>query len=157
LVGIKFQETKKILIKLCVLLLLLPCLAQAQSADVLNPDVNQDSIQKTICVPGYTKTVRPSVNYTNGVKRKLLRDQRMDESQIGEFELDHKLPLTLGGHPRNIHNLTLQLWSGRDGAKEKDKLEIRLSKLVCRNKISLIDAQICIWNDWRNCALKYKK
>lgn len=35
----------------------------------LNPDVTQNRIAQTICVPGYTKTVRPSTTYTNGVKR----------------------------------------------------------------------------------------
>ena len=42
---------------------------------VLNPDVTQETIQQTVCVTGYTATVRPAVNYTNGVKNKLMREQ----------------------------------------------------------------------------------
>ena len=42
------------------------------------------------------------------------------------FELDHIIPLALGGHPRNSRNLMLQVWSGHDGAKRKDRLEVKL-------------------------------
>lgn len=137
--------------KIFPLLLLLPALAFAQSAEVLNPDVHQDTIQETICVKGYTKTVRPSTSYTNGVKRKLMREAGIDWSRAREFELDHKINLSIGGHPRNIHNLQLQPWEGAEGAKAKDKAEVRMQRMVCRGKISLHDAQACMWDDWRTC------
>jgi len=37
--------------------------------------VGQTSIQQTICVPGWTVSVRPSTSYTNGLKLKLMREQ----------------------------------------------------------------------------------
>ena len=46
----------------------------ANAGITLNPDVHQDTIRQTICQSGYTKAVRPSTTYTNGVKRKLLRE-----------------------------------------------------------------------------------
>jgi hypothetical protein len=125
--------------------------------EVLNPDVHQDTINQTICQKGYTKSVRPSTVYTNGVKQKLMRKQGIDWSRASELELDHIVPLTLGGHPRNIHNLTLQPWDGPDGAKVKDKLEVRLSHAVCAGKMSLAAAQECIWDDWRRCATEHPK
>lgn len=133
------------------LLLSLPILTFAQSSEVLNPDVTQDTIQETICVKGYTKSVRPSTSYTNGVKRKLMREAGIDWSRADEFELDHKESLGLGGHPRNIHNLVLQPWDGADGAKAKDKVEVRMQRMVCAGKIGLEAAQSCMWNDWRTC------
>ena len=51
----------------------------------LNLDVTQASIANTICVPGYTKSVRPSTAYTNGVKLKLLRESRIDGSRKGLY------------------------------------------------------------------------
>lgn len=33
---------------------------------VTNPDVTQATIDKTICVPGWTKTIRPPASYTKG-------------------------------------------------------------------------------------------
>jgi hypothetical protein len=131
--------------------------AFGQSAEVLNPDVRQDTINQTICVSGYTKTVRPAVSYTNGIKRILMRKQGINLSRAREFELDHREPLALGGHPRNIHNLQLQPWNGPDGAKAKDKLENRLHRMVCRQQITLSNAQACIWSNWQECAAKYRR
>ena len=37
---------------------------------VLNRDVTQENIKQTICVPGWTRTVRPAVEYTNALKVK---------------------------------------------------------------------------------------
>jgi hypothetical protein len=127
-------------------------------SEVLNPDVHQDTINETICRKGYTKSVRPATVYTNGVKRKLMREEGIDfDAHAREYELDHVVPLTLGGHPRNIHNLRLQLWDGADGAKVKDKLEVRLAHEVCAGMLSLAAAQECIWNDWVGCAAEHHK
>lgn len=116
--------------------------------EALNADVRQDTIQKTICVAGYTASVRPSTTYTNGVKLKLLREQALPASVAIDFELDHRIPLALGGHPRNLKNLMLQPWEGKDGAKVKDRLERRLQKLVCAGQLLLDEARRAIYVDW---------
>jgi len=106
--------------------------AQAVPNALLNPDVTPATQGQTICSSGYTKTVRPSTSFTNGIKKRLLREQAMDfEAEKGSYELDHIVPLALGGHPRNLHNLTLQPWEGPNGAKRKDRLEVKLQCLVC--------------------------
>jgi hypothetical protein len=116
---------------------------------VLNQDVRQDNIQQTICVPGYTATVRPSTTYTNGIKRKLMREQSLPPESISSMELDHRVPLALGGHPRNEQNLMLQPWEGENGAKKKDRLERKLQILVCAGKVLLDDARRAIFFDWQ--------
>lgn len=121
----------------------------------LNPDVHQDTIAQTICVPGYTKTVRPSTTYTNGVKKKLLREAGIGEEHISEYELDHIVPLALGGHPRSLDNLMLQPWEGTDGAKRKDRLEVKLQCLVCAGQVPLQEAQQEIYTDWQAAYHKY--
>ena len=128
----------------------MPC--WAQTIEVLNHDVTQETIDQTICVRGYAKSVRPSVNYTNGVKAKLMREQGIDWSLAHDYELDHIVSLELGGNPRNIHNLQLQPWDGPDGAHAKDKLENKLHRMVCRRQITLSEAQACIWKDWQACG-----
>jgi hypothetical protein len=51
-------------------------LAQASVPDpaltpgVINPDVTQANIQETICVRGWTRTIRPDRRYTQSLKRK---------------------------------------------------------------------------------------
>lgn len=128
---------------------------QAVPQEVLNPDVRQDTIRQTICISGYTASVRPSTTYTNGVKLKLMRQQGLPASAAPEFELDHRIPLALGGHPRNLQNLALQRWEGVDGAKAKDRLERRLQRLVCTEKLPLDEARRAIYADWQGAFQAY--
>ena len=120
----------------------------------VNPDVTQANIGQTICVSGWTATVRPSTSYTNGLKAKLLRDQGLPASDAARYELDHLIPLALGGHPRKPENLWLQPWDGEWGARVKDRLEERLKTMVCRGELGLQPAQQAIATDW---VSAYKK
>ncbi len=115
----------------------------------LNADVTQATISTTICVAGWTATVRPSSTYTNGVKAKLLREHGLQLSDADRFELDHVVPLALGGHPRRIENLWLQPWVGEWSARRKDQLEVRLKNLVCDGALPLAMARHDIAADWR--------
>lgn len=121
----------------------------------LNPDVRPDTIAQTICTPGYTKDVRPATSYTNGVKFKLMREQGLAGSSPSDFELDHIIPLALGGHPRSLRNLMLQPWDGEDGAKRKDRLEVKLQCLVCSDQLELDEARRAIYEDWKAAYHRY--
>lgn len=123
--------------------------------EALNPDVRQETIHQTICVPGYTALVRPSTSYTNGVKVKLLRETGRPPAAAADYELDHRVPLALGGHPRSLKNLELQAWEGEDGAKKKDRLERRLQRLVCAGSEPLANAQRAIYLDWKDAYQRY--
>ena len=106
---------------------------------------------RTICVSGYTKTVRPGTRYTNGVKAKRIRETGIEASRISDYQLDHLVPLAVGGRPRKLSNLMLQPWYGENSATEKDRLEVRLQHLVCSHRISLDAAQYCIAENWKSC------
>ena len=83
--------------------------APALAADLpLNPAVTQPTIGETICVPGWTKTVRPPARYTARIKIKLIRELELPEELLTDFELDHRIPLALGGSPDDPRNLELQ-------------------------------------------------
>lgn len=143
--------------KLIAALLAALLVSNASAGMALNPDVTQGTIYQTICVPGYTKTVRPASVYTNGVKRKLLREAGVGEGHMSEYELDHIVPLALGGHPRKLENLKLQPWNGPDGAKRKDRIEVKLQCLVCSGQVPLGRAQQEIYTDWRAAYHRYAK
>jgi hypothetical protein len=128
---------------------------QAPPSEALNLDVNQDTIHQTICVSGYTASVRPFTSYTNGVKLKLLREQGLPSTATVDYELDHRVPLALGGHPRNVRNLELQLWEGTDGAKRKDQLERRLQRAVCAGEVLLDEARSAIYWNWQGAYQRY--
>ncbi len=126
-------------------------------AELLNHEVRQDTIDMTICMPGYTASVRPSTSFTNGVKAKLVREAGLPGEATSDYVLDHHVPLAVGGHPRNLRNLVLQKWEGAGGAKQKDRLEKRLQALVCSRQLSLVDAQWAIYADWQAAYARYVK
>ncbi|MDO8729405.1 MAG: hypothetical protein Q7K26_06050 [bacterium] len=123
----------------------------------INLDVTQQNINETICVPGWTKTIRPPASYTTKLKIKQLRGDGVYHSDLGAsyFEEDHLISLELGGHPTDERNLWPQPWDSPDGAHEKDVLENRLKRLVCVGTISLKEAQDAIASDWIAAHQKY--
>lgn len=131
-----------------LLLALIPYFACAQT---VNPNVTQSNIRQTICVPGWSATVRPPVNYTNRIKRKLMSEQGLPWSESGKWELDHSIPISSGGNPRDPDNLALQIWTGPKGAHAKDVVELRVHRLVCSGKVRLPVAQACFKTDWSRC------
>jgi hypothetical protein len=82
--------------------------------------------------------VRPGSGYTSGVKLKLVHAAGQVEASAANYELDHTIPLALGGHPRSLNNLQIQPWPE---AKRKGRIEVKLQCLVCSGQITLPDAQ----------------
>ncbi|WP_255637963.1 hypothetical protein [Amycolatopsis sp. DSM 110486] len=147
-----------------------------------NPDVTQSNIHSTICVSGWTATVRPPTSYTNPLK----------VQGIADYEEDHMVPLELGGAPRDPKNLWPEPYSGtqaahtKDGTEtkssgpggvnssdvagqvvadasatftgsssDKDRLETKLKVLVCSGQVLLATAQQAITTDWVAAYHKY--
>ncbi len=106
----------------------------------IDPRVTQATIDKTICVSGYTDTVRPPESYTSNLEPALIHSYGFGFGPSGS-ELDHLVSLELGGAPSDIRNLWPETYSGRRGATDKDALENRLHAEVCDGQISLARAQ----------------
>jgi hypothetical protein len=104
---------------------------------VTDPAVTQANIAQTICQPGYTKTVRPPVSYTNRLKRKLYASRHL-KGGLRAYELDHLVPLEVGGAPRDPANLWMEPIAD---ARKKDRVENVAHRLVCSGRLSLADAQ----------------
>ncbi|HEX5597226.1 MAG TPA: hypothetical protein VFX61_14605 [Micromonosporaceae bacterium] len=133
----------------------LACAYQDGKADshctpgAINPEVTQDNIHQTICVKGWTKTIRPPASYTDNLKS--IQLQRYGQSQQPKlYEEDHLIALELGGAPRNSDNLWPQSWNGPTGAHAKDSEENQLHAQVCApvNPMPLSVAQQTIVRDW---------
>lgn len=114
-----------------------------------NPLVTAQTLGTTICLPGGTKTQRTPRSYTNRLKVELIRREGVPEELLVDFQLDHKIPLALGGTPSDPRNFTLQPW---DEAGDKDRVEACLSRAVCEERIGLREAQERIWTNWREAA-----
>ena len=114
----------------------------------LDPRVTQDNIASTICVSGYTATVRPSTTVTNRIKVKQMAAYGLQDQPLATNELDHLVPLELGGAPADVANLWPEPWTGDVNAHQKDTVETFLNREVCRGIIQLVDAQRMIATDW---------
>jgi len=112
-----------------------------------DPRVTQGNIRNTICRRGSTATVRPPFEYTNAMKHLLMRVYGVRGS-IHDYELDHLIPLELGGCPNCETNLWPQSRNVFPGASEKDEVEDYLHHQVCSGALLLAEAQREIASDW---------
>lgn len=116
----------------------------------IDPKVTQDNIQQTICVSGYTKTVRPPVSYTDNLKIKQIQEYGYSDTSLKDYEEDHLISLELGGTPTSEANLWPEPYNTTLNAKEKDKVENYLHEQVCSGKVTLQQAQLQIANNWED-------
>ena len=128
----------------------LPIRALTPAPGLTDPRVTQNNIQTTICVSGYTATVRPPVSYTNKLKADQLKDPKYHDADhtMAHYEEDHLIPLELGGHPTDPKNLWPEPYATQQGARVKDQLEDRLKRLVCAGTVTLQEAQGAIETNW---------
>jgi hypothetical protein len=114
----------------------------------IDPAVTPQNLQSTVCVKGYTATVRPDKKYTNRLKREQLRQFNYADRNPQNYEQDHLIPLSIGGNPSDPKNLWPQPRSGAWGAEQKNDLEFVVYKMVCNGDISLADAQQRVARNW---------
>lgn len=123
----------------------------------LSSAVTQANIDETICRPGgYTKSVRPPERYTEKLKGRLIRAYGYEQQvggtayRYGNYELDHLVPLSIGGSPDSPKNLWPEphVVQGGWGSYAKDRLELKIHDLVCAHQLSLAQAQSMMATNW---------
>lgn len=116
----------------------------------LNPNVTQANIDSTICVRGWTRTIRPPEAYTEQLKREQIREYGYADRRLGHYEEDHLISLELGGSPTDPHNLWPEPHdvAGGWGSFTKDRLENALHEMVCEHRITLAQARGAIAQNW---------
>ena len=109
---------------------------------MVNPRVTQNNIQTAVCRRGWTRTVHPSRNVTDAIKRNLVADRRVSPR---DYELDHIVPLDLGGAPRSP-----QSDAPVAGRRVRcPHVRTILSANSCAGDLTLKGAQHEIATDWR--------
>lgn len=103
----------------------------------VNATVTPASIDSTICVHGWTRTIRPPTSYTNALKIRQMR-QYHESGRPSQYEEDHLIPLELGGHPTSPKNL----WpEPHPRADVVDQIENSLKRQVCAGTLTLARAR----------------
>jgi hypothetical protein len=75
-------------------------------------------------------------------------DQQHPGESMADYELDHLIPISLGGAPFDAQNLWLESEVGQANARDKDVLEYVLWRLVCQHEVPLATAQRAISQNW---------
>jgi hypothetical protein len=148
-------------ISLVTIALLMLTSAPAANEDVL-PDAARTpgAVAVTdvalICAPGYATHVRPRGALWRRLKNEaydaygLPRGKRSTIDARGKhhpaYEVDHLVPLELGGSPGDLHNLWPEPLAS---ARRKDRVENELHDRVCAGTVPLGVAQRAIARDWR--------
>ena len=116
----------------------------------INSAVTEETIDATICVRGWTRTVRPPADYTEALKRRQIREYGYGDRRLRSYEEDHLIPMDLGGSPDDPRNLWPEPRQAADGwdADRKDELEALMVRLVCEHRVPLREAQRAIATDW---------
>jgi hypothetical protein len=122
-----------------------------------NPAVTQADIDTTICVSGWTATVRPPSSYTTALKQRQLASGYAyhGDTATADYEEDHLISLEIGGSPDSELNLWPQPYDVPDGARVKDVVENKLHGLVCAHTITLATAQRAIAVNWWDAYVRY--
>jgi hypothetical protein len=97
-----------------------------------------------ICKSGYSSSVR---DVPAEVSRMVYADYGIGARSPGEYEVDHLVPLELGGSD-DIANLWPQAAAPPPGFHEKDQVEKFLHAQVCGGGTNLIDAHRAIATNW---------
>jgi hypothetical protein len=127
----------------------LGALAQQSAPYLPNPELTPgdvfDVTIEDICTPGYTKKVRAA---TGALRNQAFKSYGIPPDQRSQYQLDHLIPLALGGS-NSIRNLfPLPNYTSPWNARVKDRLEARLQKLVCSGQVDLETAQRAIASNW---------
>ena len=104
---------------------------------VTNPAVTQATIHRTVCVPGWTSTIRPPASYTSALKLRQMR-QYHETGPPSAYEEDHLISLELGGDPTDPRNLWPEPYPR---AADVDRIENELNARVCSGRMTLTVAQ----------------
>ena len=122
---------------------------------VVNAGISEQQYRAQCHAKGWTRPYRPSVGFTNSLKKLQMKKYGYPLSEIRDYEEDHLVPLCLAGAPQDAANLWPQPRSGEWNADRKDKLEAKLCRLTCDGKVRLADAQREIAADWIVAYRKY--
>ena len=130
---------------------------RARTPGAVNPSVSQANIGQTICVSGWTATIRPPASFTTRLKKEQLASgyTYQGDTATRDYEEDHLISLEIGGAPSAEANLWPEPYNSPEGARVKDVVEGKLNALVCDHAITLATAQRAIATNWWTAYLTY--
>jgi hypothetical protein len=136
--------------KILTLLLALALTTPALAEDPIKPDpaLTPGAVLTTdtprVCQPDYAKSVRFT---TLEMKKEVYKKYDMTW-EPGHYEVDHLIPLGIGGADTAENLWPESFHSGKWNAETKDRLEWKLHQLICARQLDIHEAQKTIATDW---------
>ena len=97
--------------------------------------MTEATLGQTICKPGWTATIRPDLSAMKRAQIAAGVNLRNEDRNPNDYELDHRLPLELGGSPADPGNLSLEFADdptpGQPFHNRKDDAETPAKHRVC--------------------------
>ena len=130
---------------------------------VLTPGEVTSTDARMVCWRGYATHVRPrgkawkrlrELAYARyGIKHGMRSIIDASGHRHAAYQIDHLIPLELGGAPADIRNLWPQPIAT---AHRKDRVEDALHAMVCEGSVSLASAQRAIAQDWETAVTRLR-
>lgn len=124
----------------------------------LDPEVMQSNIKESICKAGHftwTEGHMPPKSFLEKTEKEQISAYGYPDENTKHYQMDHLIPLSLGGSPTDAKNIWPQPLISKWSARKKDYLEGILHEKVCKGEISLSQAQEEIRNHWIEAYEKY--
>lgn len=124
----------------------------------LDPEVMQSNIKESICKAGHftwTEGHMPPKSFLEKTEKEQIAAYGYPDENMKHYQMDHLVPLSLGGSPTEAKNIWPQALISKWSARRKDYLEGILHEKVCKGEISLSQAQEEIRINWITAYQKY--
>ncbi len=123
-----------------------------------DPEVSEANIKESICkVTHFTWTEghAPPASFLETIAKDEIKQYGYTDENSKHYQMDHLIPLSLGGNPIDPKNIWPQVLLTKWSARRKDYLEEILHDKVCKGELSLKDAQEQIRSNWIEAYKKY--
>jgi hypothetical protein len=127
----------------------------AVTPGLANPKVTQRNIKRTICSPRWVKSARPPDRFFATAETAQFERASSALKDPAHYEIDHRIPIEVGGHPRDAANLWAQPLRIEWNALVKDKLETYIQGEVCARRMKLAEGQAVFQRDWVDVFRQY--
>lgn len=121
-------------------------------------EVTQDNIKESICKVTHftwTEAHQPPASFLQEVFNEQVKQYGLADTNIKHYQMDHLIPLSLGGAATDSKNLWPQVLLTKWSARRKDYLEEELHEKVCSNELTLKEAQDLFRTNWIDAYKKY--
>lgn len=97
----------------------------------------------------------PPKSFLQGIEKDQLKAYGYSDETLSHYQMDHLIPLSLGGHPTDTRNIWPQQLIAQWSARRKDFLEEKLHEKVCKGELTLDDARKQIQTNWIEAYERY--